>query len=664
MRPWAAVIALGLSGVLLANTAVWAAPPPASPSPQVVMIPLVPAPKAVWITVNAAGDRLAFTGRLPVRWDHTTRWVTFNQGMTAPTPWTAWPRATRPVRHPRSAWPLAPNGSVARAVAALATVTPVGSAANAAALVANPTHGLVAQAFWQRFRRWHDALLQTVVTTQTRLTDQAAALRAAEGEAARLTTLRRVLAAAGRPATLPEWVRTVNTRLAAAHFPGRLVVHSATTVGWVPSDPAATAWLPPTWDPRQTAVPTRLEAVLRQTTDRVGRLRAAQAADQATLRRANTLLADAEPLLAKWDNPSARADLRLFPTNPDLAALARATDASGAPVLARLVPAWGRPGLTALEMTNSLLDAVSRAFVIVQAFYGAAEAAVTWSATHNPVATTGVLVRAAVLPAAAYEGTALALEGLSALAAWAGADTLATLIADGLGLLLAAGATWFWTSHSTFTAWLVARTPGWFQALWTQSAVPLANLQGVGTYVYAPAIAGWAPVPTSVVIRPTAPIRDPVPPLWRGAWAVVVGPSGRLRQGAHMYADLVYTAVVPPPRPRRVGWVIPAAAWPTWVRRTFSQLGWPAPVAAAFQRYWTSRLPRTPWIGIQWVPSAWIARVDPLAIRPYPTTLARFWVVWYPLTHRETWRAPRLRPTPPRGLTLYEWGGLYGKEAP
>lgn len=150
-------------------------------------------------------------------------------------------------------------------------------------------------------------------------------------------------------------------------------------------------------------------------------------------------------------------------------------------------------------------------------------------------------------------------------------------------------------------------------------------------------------------------------PAYRGGWDVTASPDGALSTGGHF---LYYEAQVTAPWQTNRGWVIPAAAWPRWIRAELPHLGLNTTEMNDFAIYWDGRLPRSAYYLIAPQPQNLVDAAVPLEVTPTPDSELRLWLYVEPLARVETVKPPAPMSWSHRGFSVVEWGVLLGGQQP
>ncbi len=205
------------------------------------------------------------------------------------------------------------------------------------------------------------------------------------------------------------------------------------------------------------------------------------------------------------------------------------------------------------------------------------------------------------------------------------------------------------------TAGLAAMAPGRLTAARPyrpRRSCLVCNLQPPLPPIYVPAIFLYPPVRERVRVRVDATVTRSRPAYGHG-WTVTAWPGGRLSTGGD---QLDYDALTPPIWQTAAAWVVPAVAWPRWIRTELPRLGLNAQEVAAFYADWARSLPRARYYLVAPQPQGVVDRAVPLVIRPRPQTLYRLWLDIVPLSRPAPVRPPQVPVLVRRGFTVVEWG--------
>ena len=162
----------------------------------------------------------------------------------------------------------------------------------------------------------------------------------------------------------------------------------------------------------------------------------------------------------------------------------------------------------------------------------------------------------------------------------------------------------------------------------------------------------------NVAVGANVTVSDPLYPT--GGWRnVIAEPSGQLTYSGKKYDSLFWEGLGYGAYPKIThGVVVPRAEAEATIWRQLTELGLNKKESTDFMEYWASKIPNRPYVRLTWFKTAELERLAPLYITPKPDTVIRVFLDMAGFDEPIDLPLQKLSPTPRRGFTVVEWGGL------
>lgn len=165
---------------------------------------------------------------------------------------------------------------------------------------------------------------------------------------------------------------------------------------------------------------------------------------------------------------------------------------------------------------------------------------------------------------------------------------------------------------------------------------------------------------TEVSVKVGAEITKSEPLYPQNGWTVLAHPSGQLDYQGQAYPNLFWEGTGKGfyPNPSNYGFVVAQKDLISTLNSQLTLLGLNAEESADFMKFWTDKLPTTPYVRLTWLGTAEMNQLAPLSVTPRPDTTIRIFLDFAGLDKPIKLIPQKLSAPSRRGFTLVEWGGL------
>lgn len=168
---------------------------------------------------------------------------------------------------------------------------------------------------------------------------------------------------------------------------------------------------------------------------------------------------------------------------------------------------------------------------------------------------------------------------------------------------------------------------------------------------------------TQVSVQVGANVTKSEPQYPENGWNVLAHPNGQLDYQGNVYPNLFWEGIgygLYPSLGNR-GFIVPQSKLISTLNSHLKQQGLNAQESADFMEFWTSKLPKTPFVRLTWLTTQEMNILAPLKVIPAPQTAIRIFLDFEGLDKPISLIPQKLSAPARNGFTLVEWGGLLRK---